>query len=252
MSTHPAEGGVGVILLDIEGTTTPIAFVTQVLFPYARTHLLSHLEQHAASAEYESLFECLRQEHTFASHSGEGVPPWVDEPRTARLAAVATCVEWLMDSDRKSTALKELQGKIWEDGYRRGELVGEVFPDVPLALQRWHEHGLRVGIFSSGSVLAQQLLFRHSSGGDLTGFLDWYFDTQIGSKVEPESYRRIAKAVGCSAEAVLFLSDVTRELEAAHEAGMQVRLSIRPGNAPPPAGHHYDAIGSLAQIADRP
>jgi enolase-phosphatase E1 len=246
---NPAGAGIGAIVLDIEGTTTPIAFVTQVLVPYARRHLRSHLERHAARAEYESILTRLRGEHASALHDGEAIPPWVDEPEAARVAAVATYVEWLMDRDRKSTALKELQGKIWEEGYQRGELVGEVFPDVPRVLELWHEH-LRVAIFSSGSVLAQQLLFRHSSSGDLTGFIHRYFDTQIGTKVAPDSYRRIASDIGCPAEDVLFLSDVTRELDAAHEAGMQVRLAVRPGNAPPPEEHGYEAFRSFDELVD--
>jgi 2,3-diketo-5-methylthio-1-phosphopentane phosphatase len=251
VSSNPAGAGIGAIVLDIEGTTTPIAFVTQVLVPYARRHLRSHLERHAATAECESLLTRLRGEHASAAHDGEAIPPWVDGPQAARVAAVATYVEWLMDRDRKSTALKELQGRIWEEGYQGGDLVGEVFPDVPRALQLWHEQQLPVAIFSSGSVLAQQLLFRHSSRGDLTGFIDRYFDTQVGTKVAPDSYRRIASAVGLPAWAVLFLSDVTRELDAAHEAGMQVRLAARPGNTPEPEKHGYEAIRSFDELVDR-
>ena len=130
---------------------------------------------------------------------GEAVPPWVDAPPAARLASVASYCEWLMDRDRKSTALKVLQGKIWEEGYARGELVGDVFADVPGALERWRAQHLQIGIFSSGSVLAQQLLFRHSSAGDLTRFLQWYFDTTTGAKTDSESYRRIATAMGLPA-----------------------------------------------------
>jgi enolase-phosphatase E1 len=248
VSGNPPPDGISALLLDIEGTTTPIAFVTQVLFPYARKHLRTHVAEHGDREEYESLFGRLREEHAAASHGGEAVPPWIDEPKAARLTAIAAYVEWLMDRDRKSPALKELQGRIWERGYRRGELVGEVFHDVPRALRRWHERRLPVGIYSSGSVLAQQLLFRHSSAGDLTGFLTWYFDTQVGGKLEPDSYRRIAHAAGVPADQMLFLSDVTRELAAAREAGLQVRLSIRPGNPSPPQGHGYEPIESLDDL----
>jgi enolase-phosphatase E1 len=237
------------ILLDIEGTTTPVAFVTEVLFPYARKHLQPHLEEHAGAAEYESLITRLRDDRASGLRGGEPVPPWTDEPRAARLAAVVAYVEWLMDRDRKTTALKELQGRVWEHGYRRGELVGHMFPDVLPALQRWHEQDLPVGIFSSGSVHAQQLLFRHSSVGDLTSFLRWYFDTRVGAKITPDSYRRIAESVGVPAEAFLFLSDVTKELEAARTAGMQVRLVIRPGNAPIPMHHPYQVIRSLDDVS---
>jgi enolase-phosphatase E1 len=223
-----------VILLDIEGTTTPVTFVTGVLFPYARKHLQAHLEEHSGSAEYAALLSRLDDERAAASQAGETVP-----------GTAAEFVEWLMDRDRKSTALKDLQGRIWEDGYRRGELVGDVYPDVRPALERWHEQHRPVGIFSSGSVLAQQLLFRYSSAGDLTGFLRWYFDTRVGSKTDAESYRRIARSVDIPAESFLFLSDVARELDAAHLAGMQVRLVIRPGNAPASSDDDYDAIRSF-------
>jgi enolase-phosphatase E1 len=239
----------GAILLDIEGTTTPISFVTEVLFPYARKHLRFHVAKHAGAAAYQPLFTRLREEHASTSRGGETVPPWMDEPQTARLESVAAFVEWLMDRDRKSTALKELQGQIWEEGYRRGELLGQVFPDVPRALQRWHKQDLPAGIFSSGSVLAQQLLFRHSSAGDLTSFLRWHFDTRVGAKADPESYRRIAMSVGIAADAFLFLSDVTSELHAAHTAGMQVRLVIRPGNRAVSNNHGYEAIGSLDDVS---
>lgn len=198
MSADPAAAGIRAILLDIEGTTTPIAFVHDVLFPYARRHLRRYVDA-AAAARYESL----------------------------------------MDSDSKSTELKALQGQIWEEGYRRGELVGEVFADVPGSLERWHAQGVQIGIFSSGSVLAQQLLFRHSSAGDLTKFLSWHFDTATGAKGDADSYRRIAAAMAIPPSAIAFISDVTRELDAAREAGMQTRLAVRRGNAPPPDGHGF-------------
>ena len=240
-------GTVGAILLDIEGTTTPITFVETVLFPYARTHLGSHLDHHAASPEYEALLSRLRDERDVSAQAGEPVPLWTDGLQRARVASAVAFAEWLMDCDRKSTPLKELQGRIWADGYRRGHLVGQVFDDVPRALRRWQERRVPVGIFSSGSVLAQQLLFRHSCAGDLTPFLSWYFDTQVGPKVAPESYRRIASDLGLAPDTVMFVSDVTRELDAASEAGMQVRLSIRPGNRPTsPDG--YETIASFDEL----
>jgi enolase-phosphatase E1 len=222
------------IILDIEGTTTPIAFVTETLFPYARAHLASYLDAHRTDSA--DVIERLRAEHYL--EQAEPVPPWSDAPPHARAASVIAFVEWLMDRDRKSTALKELQGRIWEEGYRRGELMGEVFPDVPRAFEYWHRMGLPVGIFSSGSVLAQQLLFRHSSAGDLTSFLRWHFDTAIGAKREPKSYARIVAEVGALPGEILFVSDIVQELDAARTAGMQTRLSERPGNAVPPRNDH--------------
>jgi len=191
----------GVLLLDIEGTTTPITFVTETLFPFARMHMQSFLERHGRQAE------------------------------TAAFLA-------LMDRDSKAPELKDLQGRIWEEGYRDGTLAGQVFEDVPRALRRWHEAETQVGLYSSGSVLAQKLLFRTLPGGDLTPCIRWYFDTAIGGKREPASYARIAQAVEMPPSEITFVSDVTAELDAARMAGMRTVLSVRPGNAPQPHNTH--------------
>ena len=142
-----------------------------------------------------------------------------------------------MDRDRKSTGLKSLQGKIWEAGYRSGELRGEVYEDVPRAFARWKEQQRIIAIFSSGSVLAQRLLFAHSTAGDLTGYLQAYFDTTTGAKQEAESHRRIAEALQSQPPEILFLSDVVAELDAARLAGMQTALCVR-AELSPPAGAH--------------
>jgi enolase-phosphatase E1 len=234
--------GIEGILLDIEGTTTPIAFVFDVLFPYARRHLRRHLDQHATSPEYHQLFDGLRDEYMSDREAGEPVPSWVDDPAAARVASIASYCDWLMERDRKSTPLKELQGRIWKEGYERGELVSQVFADVPVALSRWSARNVQIGIFSSGSALAQQLLFRHSSAGDLTGFLRWYFDTTVGAKTKSESYRRITTTMELPAGAILFVSDVVSELDAARDAGMQTALSIRAGNKRPPRAHDHRVV----------
>jgi len=239
------------ILLDIEGTTTPVRFVYEVLFPYARAHLDRHIAEHATSAEYTRIFDLLEREHAadlLATETGaEPVPALIDEPATSRLEGLATYCRWLMDRDRKSPGLKALQGKIWETGYRSGELVGEVFGDVAAAFERWQARRLPIGIFSSGSALAQKLLFRHSSAGDLSRFLHWYFDTEMGAKSDSDSYRRIANSMNKSAERVLFVSDVTRELDAATVAGMQTRLAVRPGN-PPSVKHGFAVIHTFEEL----
>jgi enolase-phosphatase E1 len=152
-----------------------------------------------------------------------------------------------MDQDRKSTALKRLQGVIWQEGYREGALHGEVFSDVPAALERWRRNGLDVRIFSSGSVLAQKLIFSSTPSGDLTRFLNGYFDTETGPKGEPSSYTRIARAFGLDPSEILFISDVTRELDAALAAGYETRLAVRPGNPAQPPGKHR-VISSLDEI----
>ena len=236
------------ILLDIEGTTTPIAFVVETLFPYARRRLREYLSQHASSPAEEALLDAFRSE--WELDRDKGAPRWVEAPHAARLESVAMYSEWLMDRDRKSAALKTLQGRIWEQGYARGELIGEVFDDVPEAFERWRAGGLQVGIFSSGSVLAQTLLFRHSSAGDLSGYLRWHFDTRVGAKGDPESYRRIANEMSMTPETILFVSDAIAELDAARSAGMRTMLSVRPGNKPPPPGHGHPAAHSFHNVCE--
>jgi enolase-phosphatase E1 len=217
------------ILLDVEGTTTAISFVTDVLFPFARKRLpgtLATVELGSALAEAVAL---LREEWQADGELREEVPEFADG---------AACALALMDRDRKSTGLKAIQGILWEEGYRNGALRAHVFADVPAALRRWREAGAQVFVFSSGSVLAQRLLFAHSEAGDLGGLLDGNFDTTSGSKREPEAYRRIAEAIGRPPAEVLFLSDSVAELDAASGAGMATGLLERPGNAPVGATRH--------------
>jgi enolase-phosphatase E1 len=226
------------ILLDIEGTTTPIAFVHDVLFTYAREHVRDYLAQHAS--ELESDITQLREEH---ARDGDNPPPLSDE-----LDSITTYINWLIDRDRKSTGLKSLQGKIWREGYEEGTLKSQVFDDVSPAFERWHSNGLRISIFSSGSALAQQLLFAHTEAGDLTTFISDYFDTTVGAKGDPESYSSIANNLNLSAEHILFISDVVAELEAAREAGMQTRLSIRPGNQPQNNPNRFRIIHTFDEV----
>lgn len=212
------------ILLDIEGTTTPVTFVYDVLFPYARAHLREFLRKHSHESGMREDIARLYSEH--ASETGEA-PPWKEDSAEARVESAAAYALWLMERDRKSTGLKSLQGKIWEAGYRSGELRGEVYPDVAPALARWRNQGRRLAIFSSGSVLAQKLLFAHSTAGDLTRYLDSYFDTTTGPKQDPSSYRLVAEALVLPPGSILFLSDVVPELDAARAAGMNAALCVR-------------------------
>lgn len=222
------------ILLDIEGTTTPIAFVHDVLFGYARDHVREFLATDSAAEDIARL----REEHEVDVSEA---PPLTDETES-----IAAYVEWLIKLDRKSTALKSLQGKIWRQGYEDGSLKSQVFADVAPAFARWREQGLRISIFSSGSVLAQQLLFAHTEVGDLTPFIDSYFDTKVGKKGEAESYRKIAEAMSLEPQEILFISDIGAELDAANEAGMKTILSIRPGNSP--QFQQYPSIRSFDEI----
>jgi enolase-phosphatase E1 len=174
----------------------------------------------------------MRLQAEYSAESPESsAPPSSPALRSAqgRLSptSLVAYVHWLMDQDRKSTGLKALQGKIWEEGYRSGELKAEVYPDVLPALERWRSQGIEIAIFSSGSVQAQQSLFRNSVAGDLTGFIKAYFDTTTGPKREAESYTRIAAALERSPSEVLFVSDIVAELDAARTAGMRTALCVR-------------------------
>ena len=233
------------VILDIEGTTTPISFVTGTLFPYARRHLREYLERSAQTTSWPALVDDFRREHDVDRREDKTVPAWIEGDDRRSIEAY---VCWLMDRDRKSPALKTLQGHIWEDGYRSGELVSEVFPDVPGAFERWQRAGVPVGIYSSGSTLAQQWLFRCSPAGDLTRFLRWHFDTGVGSKREAASYARIAAAIGAPAAEILFVSDVVAELDAARAAGMRTALVVRPGNPAQPAGHGHEIVTSFDKL----
>jgi len=228
-------------LLDIEGTTTPISFVHEVLFSYARRELTTFLSKHSNSQEVVDDLARLRDEH--ASDLAEGRhPPSVSE------GDVADYIYWLIDRDRKSPALKSLQGKIWQQGYADGSLKAPVFEDVRRALKRWHDTGINVSIFSSGSVLAQKLLFAHTDAGDLTGFISSYFDTKVGKKVDEESYRRIAGELAIPANEIHFVSDVVAELDAASDAGMITSLCVRPGNDLTQVNSQHNTIKSFDEI----
>jgi enolase-phosphatase E1 len=235
--------GFRAVLLDIEGTTTPIEFVTGTLFPFARDRFPGYLRDHGAVPEVRADLERLREEHRREGPS-DPPPAWEDGDR---LAAATSYLLWLMARDRKSTALKSLQGRIWEEGFRAGLLLAPVYPDVAPALRRWNAGGLEACIFSSGSVLAQRLVFGHSSAGDLTPLLAAFFDTTTGPKREPESYRRIAAARGRVPTEGLFLSDTAEELEAARVAGMQTALVVRPG-APEPTVSTHPMVRSFDEL----
>lgn len=212
-----------VILLDIEGTTTSIKFVYETLFPYARAHLQEFLHANGGQPELASDLERLREEYA-ADADKAGCPPW---PSQSEPDSALGYLHWLMDQDRKSPALKAIQGRIWEAGYRRGGLRGHVYDDVPPALRRWRESGKEICIFSSGSVLAQQLLFSQTAEGDLRPLIQGYFDTTMGPKTDAASYRGIAQALHRPLAEMLFISDSVPELDAARQAGMATLLCLR-------------------------
>ena len=230
------------ILTDIEGTTTPVSFVYDVLFPYAE----QRLEEACARADSEPSIAAavarLRAEYEEEATTAKGLPAFDDGAPYAR---------YLMGQDRKSTGLKALQGLIWEQGYRDGTLRAQVFDDVPGALDRWHRAGLRLRVYSSGSILAQKLLFAHTEHGDLTAFFEGYHDTAAGPKKEAGSYRAIAADFRLPESRILFLSDVVAELDAATAAGMKTALLRRPGNASAEPGPHpaYRSFDELPVIS---
>jgi enolase-phosphatase E1 len=235
------------LLLDIEGTTTPIDFVYEVLFPYARTHVRAYLANHLSSEELRSDIASLLEENAQDMRRGLD-PPLLKGPADHLLLDDAVAyIHWLMDRDSKTTALKSIQGKLWDEGYRSGELQSQVFEDVPRAFERWRQRGKAIGIYSSGSVLAQKLLFANTEAGDLTPFISGFFDTNIGPKKEIESYKRIASELELPPREIVFVSDVTAELDAAAGAGFETLLCVRPGNPRQQASAH-PTIQSFDQI----
>ena len=221
------------VLLDIEGTTCPVSFVAEVLFPYARRQLRSFLTENSSDPEVAQLVQQVH--HAWAS---DAAPEMAQLHATAAAesnfqhdpTAVVPYLEWLIDHDVKLTPLKDLQGRIWRAGYSNGELVAPLFEDVAEALQRWRQQGYTLAVYSSGSVAAQKLLYEHSEAGDLRPLFSHWFDTRIGPKQQRESYLAIAAAMRVPAGEVLFISDALSELVAADAAGMPVLFSDREGN----------------------
>ncbi len=231
-------------LLDVEGTVAPLTLTASQLFPYARKHFAEFLEQHAVERAVGDDLLLLLEENLRESEPGVPRILRVEEKEDAasrgfgavsiggaalRERALAYLL-WLIDRDRKSTALKSMQGPIWKAGFESGELKGTLFADVPNAFRRWSATG-KVAIYSSGSVEAQKLLFGHSNFGDLRPLIAGYFDTRTGPKMESASYAAIARAMDVAPGEAIFFSDVVKELDAAREAGMETRLVVREGNA---------------------
>ncbi len=224
----------GAVLTDIEGTTSPITFVRDVLFPWARARLPSWLPAHASTPEVAALLDETR---ALAGAPGASVE-----------ALVGTLQAWI-DADEKLAPLKALQGLMWAEGYGSGALRAPVYADVPPALRAWQAAGIPVAVYSSGSVRAQQLFFGHTDVGDLRALFCAWFDTRTGAKREAASYARIAEALATPAARCLFLSDVQAELDAARDAGMDTRLLVRDGPLPRDSAHEavptFDGLPGL-------
>lgn len=207
--------GIEAILTDIEGTTSSIDFVHKVLFPYAARALPDYLRAHRRDAEIAELLTDVREQ--------------IDEPDADVERLIAVLLAWIAE-DRKVTALKALQGYVWEHGYASGVFTAHVYPDTAPNLRKWRGMGIALYVYSSGSTRAQQLLFGHSDAGDLRPLFTGYFDTRVGGKRESASYRAISGQIGIPAAAILFLSDVVEELDAAAMAGMKTVQLVRDEN----------------------
>ncbi len=225
-----------VILTDIEGTTSSISFVKNVLFPYARRALPAFVAEHGQQPEVRRWLDAVAMEIGGACQD---------------TLIVETLQGWI-DQDRKHTALKALQGMIWDHGYRNGEFKAHFYPEVAAVLRGWHAEGKPLYVYSSGSVPAQKQFFGFSEAGDLTALVSGWFDTEIGGKREAQSYQRIVEAIGVPAEQVVFLSDIVEELDAAREAGLQTRLLDRLDDYPMPrngeATHGHERVENFQQI----
>lgn len=219
------------IVTDIEGTTSSLSFVKDVLFPYARAHLAAFVREHARDAQVAPQLDAVRRE--------------AGDPALTQEAVIEQLLAWI-DQDRKITPLKALQGMIWEHGYRSGDFQGHVYADAARALRDWHARGIALYVYSSGSVQAQKLLFAHTGFGDLTPLFEGYFDTNVGGKLDAGSYRAIAASIGVAPAEMLFLSDVRAELDAAAAAGCRTMWLVREGAPDPRAAHpqvrDFDAI----------
>ncbi len=231
------------ILLDIEGTTSSIRFVYEVMFPYIRNNIATFLQQNWDSAV---VVDCLP---LLADESGnESVAQWLDQDLAVARSQVEQCVLSMMAADVKATGLKKLQGAIWKQGFETGQLVAHVYDDVAPALREWTACGLQVRVYSSGSVEAQKLFFSHSVAGNLLPLFSGHYDTTIGSKKSPQSYRTIARDIGVDPQGIVFISDVVEELEAADQAGLTAVLSVRPGNPVVTSGHGFCSIHHFNEL----
>jgi enolase-phosphatase E1 len=251
MNINLNEASAPLILLDIEGTTTPIDFVYKTLFPFARARVKDYLGRNWNAPEVQADVAQLRAERSADASQGLN-PPALAAPEGesygAQIESAVAYIHWLMDRDRKSTPLKAIQGRIWREGYEAGELFGEVFDDVPPAFARWRRQNKLICIYSSGSALAQKLLFAHTTAGDLTDHIYRYFDTAIGHKIEADSYRKIAEELLLAPAEIVFISDVIAELDAARAAGAKTILAMRPGNRPVGLPLNHPSVDSFAAL----
>lgn len=223
---------VDTLLTDIEGTTSSISFVKDVLFPFARAHLPGYLSAHHDDPDVMDQVRAV-----------------CDEANVNEEQVVDVLLGW-MDDDRKATPLKALQGMVWKRGYADGTLKAHVYPDAVEELRRLHDAGIRLAVYSSGSVPAQKLLFGHTEWGDLTPLFSAWFDTRVGGKREVDSYREIAASLGAAPRSILFTSDVEAELDAARDAGFETLQIVRAEDGTPPSDRHPTADSFAAVLPE--
>ncbi len=221
---------ISAVLFDIEGTTTPLEFVHRTLFSYAREKVEVFLKENSARNQVADLIDMLEKSYKDNSAIGKLPQNWSSTDISQRVGSAAKYVKWLISVDSKDPALKELQGLIWEEGYRNGQLHGEVYPDVPEVMERLNRDGIRMAIYSSGSALAQRLIFASTNYGDLTKYLSGFFDTSVGPKRDPKSYANIAGLLKIPSGEILFLSDIIEEITAARTSGLKAVQVVREGH----------------------
>jgi enolase-phosphatase E1 len=220
------------IVCDIEGTTTSLSFVKDTLFPYTRQRMAGFIEEHYNDPAVAPLIDDVKNA--------------MDQPHASLHEVAAQLIRWI-DEDKKITPLKAIQGLIWESGYQQGDYHGHLYDDAYQRLKQWHDAGIGLYIFSSGSVYAQKLLFSHSRFGDLTPLFSGYFDTNIGAKQDADAYHAIADRIGRPASEIMFLSDIDRELDAAKAAGFRTVWLVRDG--PFTASSRHPQVGNFHDIA---
>ena len=227
------------LLLDIEGTTCPVSFVSEVLFPYAKQSLSSYLNDHEEDPDLKNILQAADREW-----DADPSPDSINRRQASRkqnlnfIDSIKVYFEHLINIDGKSTALKDLQGKIWNNGYKRGEIKSHLYDETTECLRRWHSRKMSLSVYSSGSIQAQKLLYRHTKGGDLVHLFDHWFDTHTGNKKEANSYHKIATKINTNSSNILFISDNGAECDSAKASGMKVLFSLRDGNPDQnPRGH---------------
>ena len=236
------------LLLDIEGTTCPVSFVTDILFPFAKQELSRYVKQNEKDHSSNKTIQAAKSEWAEdQSPEGTDLKNKVTLQKISESEGLIQYLKHLIAIDRKSTALKDLQGKIWEYGYNKGALKAEMFPEAAECLQQWYQQGVALSVYSSGSIQAQKLLYRHTSKGNLEPPFSHWFDTHTGPKKSKESYTSIAQALRVPPDKIWFVSDNGAECDAARLAGMHTLFSLRDGNPDrDPRGH--SVIKSLREV----